>query len=520
MFKSVEKTTWILFALVIVAIYLFALDIPLLGPDEPRYSQVAREMFEREDWVTTTLGGSNWFEKPALLYWLQITFYNLFGVTEFAARLGSALFGLGTIFCLWILGRSVQGSGEDSPEPGVQSPKSDFGNWLMLIGASSIGMVVFSRGASFDIMITFPLTAALVSFFIWETKTSVANEKPFYFLLFTFYFFTGIGLIAKGLIGIVFPFAIVAFYYVLSWKLPNKTFLLSLVWGTILSIAVACLWYLPMYLQNGWEFIDEFFIQHHFQRFTSNKYKHPQPFWFFWVIFPLFTIPWIPFFLAAIWERVLSLKFRVLSLFSQDSKLKTQNPVPSTQYPALSTFTFAWMIVPLVFFSVSGSKLPGYILPAVPAALILTGEYVYRFVQKSDLRKYLVQGLALVTFLIVIILLIFVVPDFAEEDSTRHLVRNADAKGYKTERILNMHTTSHNIEFYGHGRLVRAEDGKQARFSGTTEIVDFMKKEDQESVLVLIPHEFLSQLTESKLVTVDVFDKNAELTMVAVKLKK
>ena len=106
MTKNKDRIIWIGFAIVIVAIYLFALDLPLLGPDEPRYSQVAREMFERGDWVTTTLGGSNWFEKPALLYWLQITFYNIFGVNEFAARLGSALFGLGTILSLWFLGKN------------------------------------------------------------------------------------------------------------------------------------------------------------------------------------------------------------------------------------------------------------------------------------------------------------------------------------------------------------------------------------------------------------------------------
>jgi 4-amino-4-deoxy-L-arabinose transferase-like glycosyltransferase len=89
-----SRRFWLLFAAATAALYLFGLSVPLLGPDEPRYAQVAREMFERGDWVTTTLGGYNWFEKPALLYWLQIAAYNFFGINEFAARLGSALFGL------------------------------------------------------------------------------------------------------------------------------------------------------------------------------------------------------------------------------------------------------------------------------------------------------------------------------------------------------------------------------------------------------------------------------------------
>src|SRR5437868_11712955 len=95
-----QKTTryiWYFFVILIVFTYFFGLTIPFVGPDEPRYAQVAREMLERGDWITPTLGGFDWFEKPALFYWLEIISYRLFGVNEFAARVGSALFGLGTI---------------------------------------------------------------------------------------------------------------------------------------------------------------------------------------------------------------------------------------------------------------------------------------------------------------------------------------------------------------------------------------------------------------------------------------
>ena len=92
MTKEGSKSIWLWLAVAaIAAVYLFGLTIPLVGPDEPRYSQVAREMWQAGDWVTPTLGGFHWFEKPALLYWLQITSYNIFGVNEFAARFGSAM---------------------------------------------------------------------------------------------------------------------------------------------------------------------------------------------------------------------------------------------------------------------------------------------------------------------------------------------------------------------------------------------------------------------------------------------
>ena len=108
-----KNIIWVILFLVTIFIYFFGLNIPLLGPDEPRYSQVAREMFERGDWITPTLGGANWFEKPALLYWLQIINYKVFGVSEFAARFGSAILGLLTVLSLWIFGRSLTPKRED-----------------------------------------------------------------------------------------------------------------------------------------------------------------------------------------------------------------------------------------------------------------------------------------------------------------------------------------------------------------------------------------------------------------------
>ena len=517
--KDKRRYVWFLFAILIIAVYFFGLNLPLLGPDEPRYSQIAREMYERGDFITPKLGGFDWFEKPALLYWLQIASYHLFGVTEFAARFGSALFGLGTVLSLWLLGKGLATEDteghrevENNPTFSVTSMSSvanhGFANWLALITASSIGLITFAHGASFDIILTFPITASLVGFFIAETRQKKSGFT-FYFSLFTFYFFIGISLIAKGLVGIVFPFAIVAFYYVLSLKLPSKAFILSLFWGTITSSLVAAVWYLPMYQVNGWKFIDEFFIQHHFQRYTSNKYQHPQPFYFFFWVLPLMTLPWLPFFFASIWN------------FGKDflQKLKTKtNHESSTSNFQLRLFAFAWLLVPLVFFSVSGSKLPGYILPALPGALILTAEYIYRFIQKSEARRNAILITAFLTFIGVIVAMQFFVTSYAKHETVKELIETANKNGYENATIFNLHTVSHNAEFYSTGRLKRTEDGKLRRFEGVGKVVDELKI-DNKDTLILVPLEYVSQLTESNQLDAKVLGDNGELAIVAVKLK-
>ncbi len=179
-----------MFALLIVVVYFFGLTIPLLGPDEPRYAQVAREMFERGDWVTPTLGGFDWFEKPALLYWLQIVSYKFFGVSEFAARFGSAIIRTRNDFQSLDFGKKFNAKTQRCKD--ARNSKSqfrtEFANWLAIIAASSIGLLAFSRGASFDIILTFPITASLVGIFYFravEPKKSIRYQ-----LLSAFHFST------------------------------------------------------------------------------------------------------------------------------------------------------------------------------------------------------------------------------------------------------------------------------------------------------------------------------------------
>ncbi len=480
--------------------YFFGLNIPFLGPDEARYAQVAREMFERGDWVTPTLGGYHWFEKPARLYWLEIASFHVFGVNEFTARFGPAVFGLGTVLSLWILGKSLQ-------MPNVGSAR--FSTSIALIAASTLGILAFAHGASFDIIVTFPITAALCSFFIWHTKNEKGSTEKGPGIsgsLILFYVFIGVALLAKGLIGAIFPLAIVTFYYLLSRQLPSRTFLLSLSWGAFIVFAVASLWYVPMYLKHGYEFIDEFFIQHHFQRFTSNKYQHPQPFYFFFIVLPLMTLPWLPFVVASIWYFARS-RIRQVPAFLD---------LPIAASP-LVLFSLSWLLVPLVFFSFSGSKLPGYVLPAVPAAVILAAVYLFKLGWERSKWHSITQLIALLVFIGTIILQLTVMPWFAPTDSVKTLVAAADERGYRNERILAFYSVSHNAEFYAVGRLIRDTEGKQRAFYSVEEVAAQIDREPSRRLLTLVKLQDMAKMNAGGRLSIDVIADNTEYAIVLVK---
>lgn len=492
--NSLSPVVWLLFAAAGVFIYFFDLTVPLVGPDEPRYAQVAREMFLRGDWITPTLGGFNWFEKPVLLYWLQIASYKLFGVSEFAARFGSALSGLATVAALWILGRRI----ESATEQGV--PRG-FSNYLALIAGSTVGMVAFSHGASFDIILTFPITAALAAYYIFDkTRRHVGA-------LAAFYFFIGLAVLAKGLVGALFPLAIVGLYHFLTVRMPDRRALVSLTWGAVLVLAVAATWYLPMYVRHGYDFIDQFFVQHHFQRYTSNKYLHPQPFYFFLWVLPLMTIPWLPFFVAAL----AGLASRVYG------RIRGANVNFSTDRHSLQIFALAWLSVPVMFFSFSGSKLPGYILPAVPAAMILTADLVFHWMQRSPFRRYMVQAVAGGTFIVLAAVMIFLVPKFAESDSVKGLFAAAEQRGHGSTSVLMLHGVSHNAEFYAAGRIIRDADGKQKKVFGPHEVLREINDRNGDALLVMVPVNFLYQLTESEFLMTEVLADNGELALAVVR---
>ena len=128
--SALAKRAWLLLFIAIAAFYFWGLGLfPLVGPDEPRYAQVAREMLVRRDFITPTLGGLPWFEKPPLLYWMMMASYRVLGVNEYAARLGPAACGLLTAVFIYLIGSAI---GEQVETPNRDQVAPNIGRWSAL----------------------------------------------------------------------------------------------------------------------------------------------------------------------------------------------------------------------------------------------------------------------------------------------------------------------------------------------------------------------------------------------------
>ncbi len=542
---TLAKRVWLLVFLAVIAFYCYGLGhLPFVGPDEPRYAQVAREMFLRGDLVTPTLGGHNWFEKPPLLYWMMMASFRLFGVSEWAARLGPALSGLLTVFAVFWASRQVCRSS-------IEHQLTELAPWSAIIASSTLGIIVFSRGVGFDIVVTMTTAWALSFFLVSELEEKEDRRRR---LLFGFYVFIGLSLLAKGLIGLVIPFGVVGLYQLVRRQFHARPFFLTFWWGLPLAFALASTWYVPVILRHGWPFIDEFFIQHHFARYLSNKYRHPQPFYFYLLILIPLSLPWTAFLIEGL------VKTRSLRLHSTDS------------VDRLRVFALAWLLMPLAFFSFSGSKLPGYILPILPAGALIAGErltkllsgdhdefwalritgalfgvfaivgsvYVVRSGSLSPrcvamigvpliiaaatcifwTRRKTISALLVIfaTFAALTVALNCGVASFTSKESTRDLLQLANGRGYGSAPVYALHQIDRSAEFYAAGRVVYAADGEPVRFESALDILE-AAKDYRAPILVLVPVEYIYQLTGLPSARIDVVGDNGKLALVGVAIR-
>jgi len=345
----------------------------LVGADEPRYAQIAHEMLVRFDsaetlkgklsaCVTPYLYGRPWLEKPALYYWRAMFLFQDFGVHDWSARLPSTTFAFIMAGLIYLHMRRFRPGGHLD---------------AALITVACAGIMSFARGASTDMQMAAPLAIGLLGWYAWYETGSK-------FWLYDIYFFTGLATLAKGPVA---PFLalliIVAFAFLRrEWNILYR----SLWWpGILLYLAMVLPWFIAVQHQNP-TFFREFFLEHNLERFATDRYQHTQPFWYYLVVMVLALMPWTVIALRALIDGIQTSVAEWRLRHSRAGK-----PLPVRPGDAFPEFLVLWSLIPVVFFSFSQSKLPGYILPSIPPITILTGDYLFRR-RKPGLNHWILFG--------------------------------------------------------------------------------------------------------------------------------
>jgi 4-amino-4-deoxy-L-arabinose transferase-like glycosyltransferase len=307
--------------------------LPLSGADEPRYARIAQEMLDQRQWITPILEGKPWLEKPPLYYWITIPLIPHIVSPEIAARAAPAVCALISALAVCWLGSLL---------------------WTRLAGLlgalillTSLGFAGYGRSASTDMPFTCCLTVAL-ALLAAASERAIGRGKVLWA-----YVFLGLAVLAKGPAALVLAAGIMFFF----WFLDDRRIVLSR-WHILTGFAIAALlaipWFWLAFRQNGYAFISTFFINHNIARFVTDIHHHSQPFYYYFAALLALMFPWSG------WLPVLVSKSPIEGL----RRWREWNPG--------MLFLACWLLFPLVFFSLSDSKLPGYILPSLPPlALIL-----------------------------------------------------------------------------------------------------------------------------------------------------
>ncbi|MCW5937744.1 MAG: glycosyltransferase family 39 protein [Fimbriimonadaceae bacterium] len=321
-----------LVAIACVLPFLATWTYGLFDLDEGFYAAVVADMIRRGDWITPTLNGSPWFEKPILAYWLAIPSIQVFGEWV-GPRLPSALCTLATAL---VLSRFVRRHG------GADGPFLSL--FVPLVYCGSLLVVAIGRLMMTDAPLVLCLTLAGTTFF-----DSLHGDRR---LRLASAVFVGLGVLAKGPVAAVLFLGLVAMLYA---RLPERRPEFRGYWalGVGLCLGVLATWYVPCYMANGQTFVQKFLIEQNVGRFTGGDKAHAVPWWSHPVYYPLIVV------LAALpyWPRVAG------QLFRRGERA----------HSGLWEWALGTVLVPLVFFTLSGTKLPHYILPAMPGVAVLVG---------------------------------------------------------------------------------------------------------------------------------------------------
>lgn len=352
-----SRRTWIALGIVVAFAWFANLDVrKLQHPDEGRYAEIAREMVVSGDWVTPRLDGLKYFEKPPLQYWLTAASFTAFEQDEWTARLPGAIAGFATFVTVVVTGAAIA-----TPAAGV---------YAGLALAGSVWLFGISHLVTLDALLTLWLTLSLCAFLrAQHARASSARCRTW--MLFAYASAAG-GVMTKGLIALLIPFATLVVYSLATrdrgpWKR------LHFGGGLVVLLVLTAPWFVLVSLRNP-EFARFFFIHEHFERYLTTEHHRSGAWWYFVPMFVLGFLPWTGIFL---WRL----------------RRAWRNAAIDAGGFAWTKFCLVWAGFIFVFFSLSGSKLPSYILPMFPAVALVLG---------WQLRETSARTLAALTALLVV----------------------------------------------------------------------------------------------------------------------
>jgi 4-amino-4-deoxy-L-arabinose transferase-like glycosyltransferase len=334
-----------LIALIYGLVWFGTLDYRHLIPsDEGRYAEMAREMLVTGDWITPRYNGYKYFEKPPLQIWASAIAFQAFGFGEWQARLWTALTGFLTILVIGLTGARIFNTRA---------------GWLSaLVLASSPMWIISGHFNSLDMALSAFLVSALCTLLLAQCSENKTSRRNWMWVCWSM---MALATLSKGLIGAAIP-AMVFIAYSISawdWKIWSRLHLLS---GVILFLVLTAPWFVLVAQRNP-EFLEFFFIHEHLQRFTDDAHSRTGPIYYFVPLLLLGVLPWV---------------FQIPRAFAQAWTERKQKF-------SSSWLLACWSVVIFAFFSVSQSKLPGYIIPIFPALAMLIGTRLDRALGDANL---------------------------------------------------------------------------------------------------------------------------------------
>ncbi|MBM4071494.1 MAG: glycosyltransferase family 39 protein [Planctomycetes bacterium] len=333
------------------------LFLPSLGTanlwdmDEGNYAEAAREMLLSGDWIVPTFNFKIFIDKPPLMYWSQAVSYRLLGVSEFAARLPSALACIASVLLTYELGRRMF-----SPHTGLLAG---------LVLASTLAVGVAAQFANPDGIL---LACALVTMLVFWSSYASGSRNWLWLCGLS----TGLGWMTKGPIGLVLPGT--AIFLFLMWdggwrQLLDRRLLL----GILLFLMVTAPWHILVGVSTDWEYLRVFYLKHNVQRFQQAFESHSGPVYYYLGVVLVGLGPWVVFLVPTCW-------FGLGRRACGDGTDPAPNVETATRHDiSRYRFLWAWIAVHMVFFSVARTKLPNYVLAVYPALALLIARFLERW---------------------------------------------------------------------------------------------------------------------------------------------